>query len=81
MGMFMADEIAADAATRGLGVLYLIIWYFSAGRSQAKYVKEKYGKDYPRRGWGKPLLIGVAAIIGYLFVAVAIGFTIGMMMA
>ena len=66
---------------RGLGFLYLIIWYFSAGRSQAKYIKENVGKVYPRRGWGKPLLIAAAAFIGYLFVAVAIGVTIGAMMA
>ena len=81
MGMFIADEKAADGAARGLGFLYLIIWYFSAGRSQAKYVKEKFGKDYPRRGWSKPLLIGVAGIVGYLFLSMAIGFTLGMMMA
>ena len=81
MGMFIANEKAADGAARGLGFLYLLIWYFSAGKSQAKYVKEKFGKDYPRRGWGKPLLIGVAAIVGYLFLAVAIGVTLGIMMA
>ncbi len=81
MGMFIADEKAADVAARGLGFLYLIIWYFSAGRAQAKYVKKKFGSDYPRRSWGKPLLIGVAAIVGYLALAVAIGFTIGIMMA
>ena len=81
MGMFIGDERAADGAARGLGFLYLIIWYFSAGRSQAKYVKNKFGKDYPRRSWGKPLLIGVAAIVGYFVLALAIGFTLGMMMA
>lgn len=81
MGMFIADEKAADGAARGLAFLYLIIWYFSAGRSQAKYVKAKFGKDYSRRGWSKPLLIGVAAIIGYFLAAMAIGFALGMMMA
>ncbi|MBN2266851.1 MAG: zinc-ribbon domain-containing protein [Candidatus Babeliaceae bacterium] len=80
MGMFIADEKAANGAARGLAFLYLIIWYFSAGRSQAKYVKAKFGKDHPRRGWGKPLLIGVAAIIGYFILAVAVGATLGMMM-
>jgi hypothetical protein len=81
MGIFIADETAANGAARSLGFLYLIIWYFSAGRPQAIYVSEKYGKDYPRKGWGMPLLIGVAAIIGYYFVAVAIGFIIGMLMS
>ena len=81
MSVFIADEKAADGAIRGLGLLYLIIWYFSAGRSQAKYVKAKFGEDYPRRGWVKPLLIGVAAIIGYFILAVAVVFTLGMVMA
>lgn len=49
MGVFITDEKAAEGAARGLGFFYLIIWYFSAGRPQAKYVKEKFGKDYPRR--------------------------------
>jgi len=64
----------ADRGISSLGVFYYLIWYFSAGKSQAKYVKETFGKDYPRRSWGKPLLIGVAAIVGYsLFLAVILG--------
>ena len=39
---------------------YLLVWYFSSGRSQAKYVKNNFGPNYPRRGWGVPLLIGFA---------------------
>jgi hypothetical protein len=79
MGFFIADKKAADGAARGLAFLYLIIWYFSAGRAQAKYVKGKFGSDYPRRSWSKPLLIGVAAIVGYFTLAVVIGFIIGRM--
>lgn len=60
-------------AVRYLALLYLVIWYFTAGRSQARYVKERYGKDYPRRPWGKPLLITIGlylAAIVLLFVVV-----------
>ena len=81
MGMLMADDKAADGAVRGLGLLYLIIWYFSAGRAQAKYVKNQFGSDYPRRSWGKPLLIGLAAIACYVALAVALGFIIGIITA
>ncbi|SMC27251.1 hypothetical protein SAMN02745857_02768 [Andreprevotia lacus DSM 23236] len=42
---------------------YLLVWYFAANRPHAKYVKERWGKDYPRRGWGKPLGIGVLCIV------------------
>jgi hypothetical protein len=62
-----------EKAVRGLGVLYLVIWYFAAGRAQARYVKEKYGQDYPRRPWGKPLLIALASVVAYFaFVVVLV---------
>jgi len=77
MGFFIANENAAVGAARGLAFLYLLIWYFSAGRAQAKYVKGKFASDYPRRAWSKPLLIGVAAMVGYITVAWVIGFIIG----
>ena len=81
MGMLMAGEKGADGATRVLALLYLIIWYFSAGRAQAKYVKNKFGSDYPRRSWGKPLLVGIVAILGYFALAVALGLIIGIITA
>jgi hypothetical protein len=52
-------------AVRYVALLYLVIWYFANGRPQARYVKEKYGKDYPRRPWGKPLLIAIAAFVAF----------------
>lgn len=73
MGLFMEKPEEADGAARGLGFLYLFVWYFSAGRAQAKYVKEKLGPTYPRRSWGKPLLIGVLAIVGFFMLASIIG--------
>lgn len=52
----------------GIGFWYLVIWYFAAGRKQAKFVKEKYGDDYTHRSWGKPLGIAALLIIGAVFV-------------
>jgi len=77
MGLSMTEAKGADAAARILAFLYLIVWYFSVGRAQAKFVKNKFGSDYPRLTWGKPLLIGVAAIIGYFIIAMVIGFIFG----
>lgn len=77
MGLFIADAKTADGAARGLGFLYLIVWYFSAGRSQAKYVKAKFGSSYQRRGWGKPLLIGFGAVIACTMLALIVGMDIG----
>lgn len=77
MGVFMSDSKAADGAARGLSFLYLLVWYFSAGRSQGKFVKEKFGSNFPKKPWGKALLIGIAAIIGYFLFAVVVGFILG----
>jgi hypothetical protein len=71
------DSKAVDGGTRALGLAYLLVWYFSAGRAQARYVKEKFGKSYPRRGWAKPLLLGVLATIGYMAIAIAVGLLVG----
>jgi len=78
IGVFAADAKVADGLSRAVGFAYLLIWYFAAGREQAKYVKEKWGKDYPRRGWGRPILIAIGAFIGYFLVAVLIGIAIGL---
>ena len=78
LGVFMADSRAADAASRGLGFVYLITWYFAAGRSQARYVKEKFGADYPRKPWGRALGLAVAGLAGYFFLAVVVGVIAGL---
>ena len=77
MGVFMDDSKAADGAAQGLGFLFLIVWYFSAGRAQSKYVKEKFGSSYARKPWGKALLIGVAAFVGFFIAAVIVGLVLG----
>ena len=69
--------LLSEGATQSVGVAYLLAWYFSAGRGQARYVKDKFGRMYPRRGWAKPLLIGVVAILGYLVLAVIVGVLFG----
>jgi hypothetical protein len=56
------------------GFLYIIVWYFAWPLQQAIYIRERWGKDYRRRGWGIPLLIGVLAYVGLVavFVVVAV---------
>jgi hypothetical protein len=77
MALFMTSPEKADAASRGLGLIYLFVWYFSAGRTQAKYVREKFGSTYPRRPWGMPLLIGALAIVGIILAAAIVGAIVG----
>ena len=54
--------------SRLFGLVLLISWYSTSGRPQARYVKERFGKNYPRKGWGKPLLIAFVAVVGYFCV-------------
>jgi hypothetical protein len=50
----------------GLGsLIYLIVWYLVAGLLQKNYLSEKFGSNYIRKSWAKPLLI--AFIIPIIF--------------
>jgi hypothetical protein len=68
----IAGDGEAAGAANGLAILYLLVWYFAAGRTQAKYVKDKFGSSYPRRSWAKPLLIGAVATAGFTAVAATV---------
>ena len=57
-----------------VGITYLLIWYFSAAKPQAKYIREKWGREYPRRSWLWPLLIA----FGVLFIFLCLAFIGGM---
>ena len=66
-----------ESLSRIAGLILLISWYVSSGRAQAQYVKERLGKDYPRKGWGKPLLIALGAFLGYVLVLGLLGAIVG----
>jgi hypothetical protein len=63
---------------RYVGLGFLVAWYYGAAREQTTYVKERFGTQYPRKGWGKPLSIGVLLIVVLVFVAGAIGVAVGL---
>jgi hypothetical protein len=73
--LFIPESKAVEGAVRLAGLGLLGGWYFSQGRSQAKYIKERLRNNYVKRGWGPPLLVGVAASMAYgagiYFLAVA----------
>jgi hypothetical protein len=47
----------------------LLTWYFVSAKPQARFIKERFGKDYPRRGWGKPFLYALLAFVAVMLVA------------
>lgn len=62
----------AEGIGRMSAVVLLLTWYFSQGRAQAKYVKETYGKEYHKRRWANPLLIGLACLVGYVIFSIIV---------
>jgi hypothetical protein len=45
------------------GIVLLLAWYAHMGSKQLRAVKERYGDDYPRKGWLKPILIGIVIFL------------------
>ena len=59
---------SSQNVSSAVGLVVLISWYVSSGRTQVRYVKERFGKDYPRRGWGRPLFMAMLAVLAYIVV-------------
>jgi hypothetical protein len=70
--VLLANSKSMGVIPRLTGIVLLFGWYFSNGRGQMAYVNSKFGKLYPRRGWGKPILIAVLALVGFYIYAVVI---------
>jgi hypothetical protein len=48
----------------------LLVWYFSLGKNQVAYVKEKWGNGYERKPWTTPLLIASCCLLSAIVVFV-----------
>jgi hypothetical protein len=60
------------------GFVLLVAWYFAAARGQVRYVQQRYGKSYTRRGWFMPIL---RALIVWIGVFIVLGTITGMVMS
>lgn len=69
---FLPDSKAIDSLSRFVPLALLLSWYFSSAKPQAALVKARFGTQYPRRGWGKPLLIAIAVLVVVMVATVAI---------
>lgn len=58
--VFLPESAIIDRIANLLGLVLVLIWYFADGREQVRYVRVRFGKVYPRRGWWLPLLFALA---------------------
>lgn len=63
------ENKGVGALLQMLTIAFLFAWYFGSARAQAKFVKERFGDSYPRKGWGKPILIVVGLIFGAFIIS------------
>jgi hypothetical protein len=55
-----------------LQILYVIAWYFAWQRKQTRYITERWGKSYPHKRWGAPILWGIVWMIVVVVAATAV---------
>ena len=75
--IFAPDSKPIDGLTRLLALVLLVVWYYASGKSQHAYVLARFGATYKKKGWGKPLLYAVLALIGFMVAMGIVGFAIG----
>jgi hypothetical protein len=74
LGVFVPESKTTDALSRVSGLVFLLTWYFVNGKQQVTYVKQRFGKDYPRRGWGKPIGYALLAVLGFFVTIFVVAF-------
>ena len=47
-----------------LTILFLVVWYLSAGKKQIDFVKERFASSYERRSWLAPIGLTVLILMG-----------------
>ena len=73
----MPESKPVDAMSRLGGLVMLLTWYYANGKAQMAFIKQRYGTNYPKRGWGKPILFAILGIAAFMFVAIVVGVIIG----
>lgn len=68
IGAFFLPTSVLSLVTIG----YLLIWYLSVAKPQAKYIKERWGQAYPRRSWLWPLLIAFGILFSFICLIVVL---------
>jgi hypothetical protein len=77
VGIAWPENKALDGLSRLGGLILLLAWYYGIGKSQNALVLARYGKDYPRKGWAKPLGAALGLLIAFILAGVVVGFLVG----
>lgn len=65
----VAPGQGASGPLRLIFFVLLISWYFASAKSQVAFVESRYGTNYPHKGWLKPILVAILALICLTFVS------------
>ncbi len=60
---------AVSPVIRLIGLGGILAWCLMDAEQQVRYVKKRFGKDYPRKSWGKPVAIAVCGWVGLIVLA------------
>jgi hypothetical protein len=66
------ESKSIDRWTTFGGFVLLIAWYAASARDQIQFVNFGYGKDYIRRGWGKPFLYVLLAFVAMMVAVIVL---------
>ena len=77
-GMVLPDTREIDLLSRGAGLGLLIAWYSLSARDQVRFITRRFGTDYAKRGWGRPLLYALLVFFAFIAIVFVIAFAAGM---
>jgi len=61
---FMPEVKVLDRLSSWASIALLLGWYYSSARSQVAFVAGRFGTNYRRRGWLKPIFLALLAFVG-----------------
>lgn len=65
LSAFFPEGAGADSASRAIAIGLLVGWWTQSGNVQRKFVRDRFGTTYPRRGWGKPLGFALLVVVAF----------------
>jgi hypothetical protein len=68
LAILTPDTEQVTKVFRSVGFILWVVWSFNCVPMQVRFVKEKYGKNYPHKSWVKPLGSGIACFFVLVFV-------------